>query len=283
MSEHVNTPLSQRRVGTAAVLPIQDVTATMPIERFRGGGIETLAATSPGLAAPSSYAAFLVRRGAEAVLVDTGLGSEAPEKFSRLPHVLERAGLAAGDIGAVLLTHCHMDHVGGLVKNDSAAFPNATLFLSEPERDFWTSDAHMAQFPERRAGFLFVRRVLELYTGRVHTFRFDETVLPGIRALDAVGHTAGHAAFLLESEGESLLFGADIVHAALWQFPNPDIYATFDLDKDKGIASRRRLLSLAADAALPLAGAHLPFPCIGMVRRSGDGFTFVPDASDTGG
>ncbi|MDR2947155.1 MAG: MBL fold metallo-hydrolase, partial [Candidatus Adiutrix sp.] len=100
--------------------------------------------------------------------------------------------------------------------------------------------------------------------------------IKGFEAISAIGHTAGHTAFMLESEGKKLLFIGDLLHAALLQFPQPDECSSYDNDKAQAAASRRAILGQAADGNFPIAGAHIPFPGTGLVKRDGQGFSFIP-------
>ncbi len=144
---------------------------------------------------------------------------------------------------------------------DSAAVtpPPVSVARTEPARD---------ELP---------RAMLAAYGDRLGTFEFGDEILPGFTAVEAVGHTPGHTAFSLKSGGQEILFVGDIVHAAALQFPEPDECAAYDRDKEQAVASRKRLLTLAAENNLPVAGAHIPFPGVGFVKTDGKrGFTFSP-------
>jgi glyoxylase-like metal-dependent hydrolase (beta-lactamase superfamily II) len=111
-------------------------------------------------------------------------------------------------------------------------------------------------------------------------FSFGEKPVEGLTAKNAVGHTPGHTAFLLESGGEKLLFIGDLLHAAALQFPYPEMCASYDRDQSQAVISRRNILNEAADLNMPVAGAHIPHSGVGLVAKSGDGFAFtvVPPA-----
>ncbi len=113
--------------------------------------------------------------------------------------------------------------------------------------------------------------VIAAYQGRLETFDFDRPPVPGITALNAVGHTPGHTAFLLESGEAKLLFIGDLIHAAALQFPQPDECATYDRDPLQAVASRRALLDRAIKDRLPVAGAHIPFTGLGWVQADDRG------------
>jgi glyoxylase-like metal-dependent hydrolase (beta-lactamase superfamily II) len=169
----------------------------------------------------------------------------------------------------VLITHMHGDHIGGLLRDGQRAFPSARILSSRAERDFWIDLDSAARFPNRGGGFDMARRVFKAYSGSEETFEFGAVVAPGIRALDARGHTPGHTAFLLECGGESLLFWGDLAHAAALQFPRPDINASYDMDPAASAAARARFMEKAAAEKLTVAGSHLPFPGVGTVEKTG--------------
>ncbi len=133
----------------------------------------------------------------------------------------------------------------------------------------------MEQFPERKANFDLAKRMMGMYDGKVDTFEFGEEVVPWVTAMDSRGHTPGHTAFLLESDGEKLLCVGDLLHSAALQFPRPDINGRFDMIPVLTKVARREFLSKAAWENLPIAGMHLPFPGIGTVKADGpEGFAF---------
>ena len=59
----------------------------------------------------------VVRSGGQTVLIDAELGMEYPDvpRAGRLALRLEAAGIDLASVTDVVLTHMHMDHVGGLL------------------------------------------------------------------------------------------------------------------------------------------------------------------------
>jgi len=237
------------------------------------GQEETFKQYVPSGSAPASILAFLLKTPEAAVLIDTGLGGGSLEK------ALAGTGVAPEDISLVLLTHMHGDHIGGLLAEGRPAFPKAKIRLAREERDFWLDEANPAKFPGLAANFDLARRALSAYGAEVVTFEFGEEVAPGLTAVAALGHTPGHTAYMLVSKPYRVLFWGDLVHAAALQFPRPDLSPRYDLDPVAAAKTRLEFLERAAREGLVVAGDHLPFPGVGLVK-AGPGeapsFAFTP-------
>ena len=106
----------------------------------------------------ASVNAFLIERGGEKVLVDSGTAdcfATKPDKLGQVPEALAAAGINVADIKNILLTHGHSDHLCGLINADgSAAYPNATVWINAAENRYWHSDTEKAKLPEA-VHFLF--------------------------------------------------------------------------------------------------------------------------------
>jgi glyoxylase-like metal-dependent hydrolase (beta-lactamase superfamily II) len=212
----------------------------------------------------SAVNTFLVRGGGLTVLVDTGFGTTLFENLKAL-------GVSPESVDAVLITHMHGDHTGGLQRDGKPLFPRARVYIAQQERDFWAKTNGAAP--------------LRAYGSRVETFLPGEPgspvaeLLPGITPIAAFGHTPGHTLFLVASEGQRLLIWADLMHAMDIQFPAPEVAVTYDTDPQAAVASRKRVLEYVVQNRIPIAGMHLPYPAIGDVQaREGvpGGYTFIP-------
>ena len=254
----------QHTIGDAVVISLPDVIRNMSVEIFSGAPAEEINNLARN-GIPSSIHSFLIKTGGHVVLIDTGNGKMDDPKSWLLPKLVQ-AGVKQSEVTHVLLTHLHGDHVGGLAWDGKAAFPNAQVLVSAPERDFWLSADTPAKFPTRAAMIELVKAVFALYDGKVKTFAFGDAPVPDIQALDASGHTPGNTVFLLESAGKKLLLWGDTMHGAALQFPNPSICASFDMDVPRAIQVRKNLMEMAMQEKIPVAGAHLPAQAVGMVK-----------------
>lgn len=205
------------------------------------------------------FTPVLIETGAETVLFDTGL---APEGITA---ALAAAGKAPEDITTVVITHMHGDHIGGLMAGDTETFPKARYVTGRIEYDHWTkvgSDAVDAKVKPLAAKFAFIGD--------------GDAPVPGMTAVLAPGHTPGHMAYLIESEGRSLMLTADTANHYVWSVGQPDWEVRFDMDKAQAAATRKRLLGQIAETRMPFIGYHMPFPAVGYLEASGPGFRFVP-------
>lgn len=221
---------------------------------------------------PNAVNAFLVRTPDQTVLIDAGFGRKLFDNLQSL-------GVSVGQVNTILLTHMHGDHIGGLLRDGKVAFPNAVLYISQAEHDYWTSDSAMQAVPEnRRGGFQQVRRVVAAYKDKFRLFTPGEAagtdtpeLFPGFWGIAAYGHTPGHTAYLLESASSRLLIWGDLTHAMSIQMPCPEVAVTYDVDYKAAIESRRRLLEYAAKNKIPAGGMHIAYPSIGNVKASSKG------------
>jgi len=225
--------------------------------------------------------AYLVNTGDHLILIDTGAGTQFGPTLGGLLPNLRAAGYKPDQVDIVLLTHLHVDHIGGLINEDEEpTFPDATIYVSQAENDYWLSEQIAATMPEERQRFFeLARKNAEPYQAEDewHTFTGETVLVPGVRAIKADGHTPGHTAFVIESEGQKLVIWGDVVHAHAVQFARPEVSIEFDVDQQRAVATRKALFHELAASGTLVAGMHLPFPGIGRIRPDGqDSYAWVP-------
>lgn len=222
------------------------------------------------------YSPVVVNTGNELVLFDAGNGSARRPASGYLPEGLRAAGYTPEQLDVVVITHCHPDHVGGLIENGAAAFPNARYVCGGQEYDFWSQKELLEHDPAMARRARVVREKVVPLAPKMSFVKDEGEVLPGIRAIASPGHTPGHLAYHVESEGKRLLIWGDAIVHFVISFQRPDWPLGSDMDKEVAAESRMKLLGMAAADKIPVTGYHLPFPALGFVEPFEDAFRFVP-------
>jgi glyoxylase-like metal-dependent hydrolase (beta-lactamase superfamily II) len=228
---------------------------------------------------PIDVNAFLMKKAnGDLMLVDAGSGNSMGPTLGHLATNLRAAGFDLGRVTHVLLTHIHPDHANGLSdENNQANFPNAEVIVHDDDARFWIDREADARDPDvvKRLNSA-ARRAMGPYEGRVRRVKGGD-VLPGISIHLQTGHSPGHAAFLVQSNGQSMLFWGDIVHSAGIQLARPEVTLTFDLEPPHAAASRKRVLDWVATDRIRVAGAHLDGDGFGYIVRKGTGYAAESD------
>jgi glyoxylase-like metal-dependent hydrolase (beta-lactamase superfamily II) len=225
--------------------------------------------------------AYLINTGSHLVLVDAGAAKLFGPNLGFVIQNMKAAGYEPSQVDTVVITHLHADHIGGLTDaNGQPVFPKAKIMVAREDSDFWLSQKVADSSPQAMQPFFKMARdgaAPYQKAGQWQTFTAGSVLVPGITAVKANGHTPGHTAFNVESEGQKLLIWGDLVHAHAVQFARPDVSIEFDVDQKQAIATRKSIFKAMAKAKSLVAGMHLPFPGIGHVRADGKGsYAWVP-------
>jgi glyoxylase-like metal-dependent hydrolase (beta-lactamase superfamily II) len=227
----------------------------------------------------------VVRSGDQTVLIDSGLGLEFPgfPRAGQLALRLEAAGIAPSSVTDVVLTHLHMDHIGGLLGDGlrERLRPDLRVHVAAAEAAFWESPDFSrtvmpAPIPDvlRRTASKF----LVEYDSMLRPFDTEYEVAPGVLVSRTGGHTPGHSIVRLASGGDRLTFAGDAVFQV--GFDNPEWQNGFEHDPEEATRVRLRLLQELAATGEALVATHLPFPSLCRVAAAGDTFRCVPAVWD---
>ncbi len=221
---------------------------------------------------------LFIETGAHKVLVDVGSGHRFLKTAGRLLSNLETAGIAPEDITHVVITHAHPDHIWGIRDDfDEAVYPNAQYIIGEAEYNYWMKDGLAEEVPDEAKQFV-VGAVNSINTEGIDwTLAGDGfEVVPGVTLLATPGHTPGHMSVRIDSGAGTLIALGDSMSHAYTNFEHPDWYNSFDMNPEETVATRQKLLSLAAADRIAVIGYHFPFPGVGHVRQIEDNYQFIP-------
>jgi glyoxylase-like metal-dependent hydrolase (beta-lactamase superfamily II) len=274
------------KIGALEVTVLNDGSGALPTKYFSGDANGTAKLLDNAFVAskdmaPTTFNEWLINTGDKLILVDTGYANEIGPLAGKLPKTLAAAGVNPADIDAVVITHIHPDHCNGLLTAEKQiAFPNATIHVNGDEFAWWLEGE--PKVPEGKPFFkgLFEggRAVFKPYIDgkRVQTFKDGAEIAPGVTAVTAPGHTVGHTMLRIANGDGQLLIWTDIVHSTALQFPEPERSIAYDLDQAQAVATRKKVMDMAATDRLLIAGTHIGFPGVGHVAKASSGYAFVP-------
>ena len=212
---------------------------------------------------------FALHQNGKTILVNAGLGGEDGflKRFIADGHKPE-------DVTAVLINVMGDDNIGGLLDgratrtkieggyigtSPGAIFPNATLYISKIEKEFWDKvpPVRNPYTPPR-----LERQVINAYRDRIVTFDFDTEILPGITAIEATKQIPEQVYSTTIFATRDIMFIGGITR--------------FDMDTTDAVQQHKGWKQNAADKKLHIASSRLPFPAIGkLASDSKNGYTFT--------
>ncbi|WP_067568508.1 MBL fold metallo-hydrolase [Nocardia acidivorans] len=212
----------------------------------------------------------LVSDGSRVAVIDAGYPSDSADVIASVGEI----GHRLGDIAAVLITHAHLDHIGGvptLVERAGMPVYTGEEEVRHAKREYLQqiSPVGMVKQLATARGRRWVSHTLPAIFGHIRmtlptaTPARAETLaaLPGgLIAIPAPGHTSGHTAYLMPSEG--VLFSGDALVTAHPLSPRtgPQILpSVFNHDESGTHDTALRLVTQPARILVPGHGLPVPF------------------------
>ena len=278
------------KVGAAEVTAIYDGIFEKPHDAafFKNASIDETKAALVKAKLPADFVSIpitvvVVKIGDKYILCDSGTGGQLPgatETSGKLAAGMKAAGIDPAKISTILISHFHPDHIFGLMQKGTNApiYPNAEIIVNEVEYKWWTEPGRVEKLPEARKGLgTRINTVFPTWKN-IKQVTGEAEVTPGIRFVNAFGHTPGHTAFHLTSGGQQLMISNDTAYVPALSAAHPEWRGFFDQDGDTAEVSRRKLLDRVIAEKMQICGYHFPFPGAGTFVKDGTGYAFVLNA-----
>jgi len=226
----------------------------------------------------------IVNTGDKLILFDTGMGTAKNfgPTTGRQQKSMKEAGIKPEDIDAVVFSHAHIDHIGGVVDDSGKVlFPNAQYYIAQSDLDFWTDEGK--EGGPLKDFIVHARKNLLPVRDRLVFFKDGQEFLPGVQAISAPGHTVGHTIFMINSNGKSLAFLGDLTHHPILLLEKPRMQFSYDTDPKQAAETRVKLLDMIATNKIPVMAYHYAWPGIGHIAKTAEGFHYYPEGMNLSG
>lgn len=206
---------------------------------------------------------YLVEDGERRILIDAGAAGSIGQT-GQLPQALAALGLKPDKIDAVIVTHMHQDHMGGLVLGGKNNYPGAELYIDRRDITYWTDPAKRNGAPDYlQTSFRMAEEVVRLYP-RLQAIDGEREIMRGVSIVDLTGHTPGHIGVRVEDGGKSMIMVSDMIFPVVHPAAT-DVFFLFEQDRAAAKAMRDRFFPRAVSEGALIAATHMPFPGLGRI------------------
>jgi glyoxylase-like metal-dependent hydrolase (beta-lactamase superfamily II) len=285
----VAQPFRKYRVGDIEVFSLIDGTRSFPLRdsRVKNASVEEVksalrTAGLPDSQWPSRYIVMALKLRDQVVLIDSGTGGHAiyGEGTGRLFESMAAAGLDPKAVKTVLISHLHGDHIYGLMNNetDAQVFPDAEIVVPAAEMNWWTRPGveTLDLGPTRKGLAKRIQATIAKWKN-IRLFEGEPELMPGVRAIQAPGHSPGMVTHLVSSGGKQFLISADVVNFSPHIKANPEWQLTIDQDPQMAVETRKKIFDRAVADKLTISGTHWLMPNAGTFVKDGNSYVFTAE------
>jgi glyoxylase-like metal-dependent hydrolase (beta-lactamase superfamily II) len=280
-SAHVKPlpPTAQFHIGRFTITALADGYADMPFTYFPGHPAKetedqanAMAEAKPG-GIRFMFNQYLVDDGERLILIDTGPAGTLGQS-GRLPSALDAIGVRPESLDAIIITHTHQDHIGGLMAGGRQNYPNSEVYVDRRDIAFWTDPARITSAPDYlKNSFALSADMVRLYP-KLQQIDGEREISRGVSIVDLTGHTPGHIGVRLEDGGQSLIMASDMLFPVVHPSAT-DVFFLFEQDRAAAKAMRDKFYPRAAEEKALIAATHMPFPGLGRIMSDGGKLRWV--------
>ncbi len=223
------------------------------------------------------FTVSVIKQGNDVILCDAGTGGQVVPTAGKFMDSFKAAGFDPTKVSKILISHCHPDHIFGLMAKDTNApvFPNAEILISDVEYKWWNDPATLDKVPDDRKPL--VKRIQTVFPTwkNITQISGEKEVAKGLSFVEAPGHTPGHRAFLLASGKDQHMFSNDTMYMPALNVSHPDWMGSYDQDGPTAVASRQKMMDRLVADKLALSGYHFPFPGHGVLSKDGPDYVLT--------
>ena len=279
-------PFTRYKVGDAEVTAIYDGVWERPYKPnlIANASVDDVKAALTKANLPDAFLTLpftvsVIKQGDDVILCDSGTGGQVVPTAGKFMDSFKAAGFDPAKVSKILISHCHPDHIFGLMAKDTNApiFPNAEILISDVEYKWWTDPATLDKVPDDRKPL--VKRIQAVFPTwkNITQITGEKEVAKGVSFVAAPGHTVGHRAFLLASGKDQHMFSNDTMYMPALNVAHPDWMGSYDQDAPAAVASRQKMMDRLVADKLGLSGYHFPFPGHGTLSKEGADYVLTID------
>jgi len=225
------------------------------------------------------FTVSVIKQGDEVILCDAGTGGQVVPTAGKFLDSFKAAGFDPAKVGKILISHCHPDHIFGLMEKDTNApvYANAEILISDVEYKWWTDPSLIDKVPDDRKPLVKCIQATFPTWKNITQVSGEKEVAKGLRFVETPGHTPGHRAFHLASGNAQHMFSNDTMYMPALNVAHPDWMGAYDQDGPTAVNSRQKLMDRLVAEKLGLSGYHFPFPGYGSLAKDGADYVLTID------